>query len=149
MATKAKARRVASLQLFEFTDPEFLAVIRDNGDNEGWVSTAELADSIGLRGEDRNRNCGSRLSWMRRFGCVERDLQPGSPTKGSWRLTEIGEILINSQMKAAQLRALSDLDDGQLWDASRLLLDLYQQTGDEAAQLIRRSFRVGLHRRGF
>ena len=144
----ASRRKVTSLQLLEFTDIEFLHLLLDHGGEDGWISTEELADEIGLIGDHRNQNVGVRLGWMRRYGCVERNMQPGDPHRLDWRLTELGEQLIASGLRASQLRMFSDMDEGQLWEASRVVGDFLPGMSNAGYHMMRRQWRINISRGG-
>jgi len=141
-------RTLSSLQLLEFTDVEFLHAVADRGDTEGWVTTEELASSIGLSGDRRNQNTGIRLAWMRRYGCVERNETPGDPNRGAWRLTELGEALIGSSLRASQMRMFADMDEGQLWEASQVVGNILPGMSDPGFHMLRRQWRINIYRGG-
>jgi len=135
----------ASLRLVDFLDEEFLALVVDNADHEGWASSQMIAESIGIS----TRNVGSRLSWMRRYGVVERDTSPGSTTQGFWRLTERGEALVKARFSKGQQTALSSLRDEQLWELATQLSERYETVDDVTANLVRRRFSASAQRRRY
>lgn len=135
-----------SLKLADFLDEEFLALVVDYGDNEGWVSTQELADAIPIS----TRNVGCRLGWLRKYGVVERDLRDGVPTKNHWRLTEAGVAMVESRFSRQQRTALDGVLDAQLWYLSQELGRRYETVGSMAvANLVRRRFTASSIRRKF
>jgi len=136
---------VASLKLADFLDEEFLALVRDLADYEGWVSSQTIADAIPIE----VRNVGSRLAWMKRYGVVERDTRPGSRTRNDWRLTEAGEALVNARFSKSQATTLSKISDDQLWGLSQELSSRYETVGNAAANLIRRRFTASTVRRKY
>lgn len=127
---------MASLKLADFLDEEFLALLDDLGDHEGWVSSHTIAEAIPIE----VRNVGSRLSWMRRYGVVERDTRPGSPTRNEWRLTQVGVQLVNARFTKSQQTTISSVKDEQLWGLARELSVRYERVDSAAANLIRRRF---------
>jgi hypothetical protein len=136
---------VASLKLADFLDEEFLALVQDLADYEGWVSSQVIANSIPIE----VRNVSSRLSWMKRFGVVERDTRPGSRTRYDWRLTEVGEALVKARFSKSQQTALAKITDDQLWALTQDLSSRYEGVGNAAANLIRRRFTASTVRRKY
>lgn len=138
----------ASLKLSDFLDEEFLALIVDQANYEGWVSSRVLAESIDPEGQTiTTRNVGSRLSWLKRYGVVERDPRPGSPTRNQWRLTDVGEEMIKARFSKQQATVIEKLRDEQLWALSQQLSSRYEYVGPTAANLIRRRFSASISRR--
>ena len=138
----------ASLRLVDFLDEEFLALVIDNAGYEGWASSREIAEAIDPDAETiTTRHVGSRLAWMRRYGVVERDPRPGSPTKGYWRLTEAGEALVKARFSKTQQTALSSVKDEQLWLLSAELGLRYEGVNYATANLVRRRFIAAQKRR--
>jgi DNA-binding HxlR family transcriptional regulator len=138
----------ASLRLSDFLDEEFLALMLDNASAEGWVSSSELAESIDPDARDITpRNVGSRLAWLKRYGVVERDPRPGSPTRNYWRLTPVGVEMINARFTKQQATVIEKLRDEQLWALSQQLSSRYEYVGPTAANLIRRRFSASTTRR--
>lgn len=143
----APAQPDQHLTLFDFTDEEFLAVMADHADHAGWVSTSMLADAVKLDNKYPNRNIGIRLGWYKRYGIVERDQREGSPTKGQWRLTRQGEAVVNAALSRGQKAALDNMGTEQMWHFTQAITNRYVRANDASANLVRRQFRVGEHRR--
>jgi DNA-binding HxlR family transcriptional regulator len=140
----------ASLRLSDFLDEEFLALVVDHANYEGWVSTRELAEAIDPSGETiTTRNVGSRLAWMHRYEVVERDTRPGSPTRYHWRLTEVGEAMIKARFTKQQTTMIENLHDEQLWKLTQSLSHRYEHVDYTAANLIRRRFNASTIRRKY
>ena len=132
-----------SLKLVDFLDEEFLALVVDNADYEGWASSQTIAESIQIS----TKNVGSRLSWMRRYGAVERDTRPGSRTQGFWRLTQRGEALVHARFSKGQQTAISSVRDEQLLTLMAELSDRYEAVDGVTANLVRRRFSAAAQRR--
>lgn len=132
-----------SLRLADFSDEEVLALLVDLADNEGWVSSETYAESVQLP----IQNVGSRLSWLRRWGVVERDARPGVPTRGFWRLTEMGEAVVQARFSKSQQNAFSSLSDPQLLRAMESLAGQYEAASFSVANLVRRRFLYSTYRR--
>jgi hypothetical protein len=86
---------------------------------------------------------------MRRYGVVERDLRVKSPTKGEWRLTEMGEAVVKARFSKAQNTALSSVRDEQLFALAGELAGRYETVGNAAANLVRRRFSASFQRRRY
>lgn len=145
-----RGTRPQGLALYDFSDDEFLAIIRDNCVTpDGWVSTADLVTSIGLESPNPSSNVGVRLGWMRRFGVVERDVEVGSATRGQWRLTARGEAIVEARFTPNQEGLVGELKSEQMWKLARVVSDRYVNADDALANLVRRQFVLGTYRRRF
>ena len=136
-----------SLRLVDFLDEEFLALVVDNADYEGWASSKMIAEAI-LSEEITTRNVGSRLAWMKKYGVVERDTRPGR-TYRHWRLTSAGEALVRARFTKRQTDALHTVSDEQLWRLTAELSDRYEVVDDTTANLVRRRFSAAAQRRRY
>jgi hypothetical protein len=84
------------------------------------------------------RIASTRLSWLRRYGAVEREHvrddngnlryhRNGKPMHTQrWKLTELGEQLAYGQLRKGDQTALSKLKDGQLLLVTRWLTERSQ-----------------------
>ena len=135
-----------SLRLVDFLDEEFLALVVDNADYEGWASSQMIAESVTSE-EITTRNVGSRLAWLKRYGVVERDTRPGSRTRGFWRLTQVGEQLVHARFTKGQQTALSSVREEQLWQLAAELGTRYEAANQATAHLVRRRFQASRQRR--
>lgn len=144
-----------SLTIDDFSDREFLLVVVDAYDEDGWADSQRVADRLDLL---NRRFASSRLSWLQRFGAVEREHRRddagnlrwhknGRPMwTQRWRLTEAGEMLAFGQLRKGDETALARLKDGQLLLVTRWLT---QRSGTEGttAKLVQREWRHGHARR--
>lgn len=132
-----------SLRLEEFSDLELLAALIEHADDEGQISSAELADALGLSGlKHPRRNVAIRLSWLKRYGVLYRD-----ETTQKWGLTPVGETLINGNLRAAERRLLEGLDQGKLYAVIREVSRSMVEAHDEAATMAARQWRHGMAQR--
>lgn len=145
----AKSRNGSHTQLtlYDFSDEEFLAVLQDQADGSGWAFTSDIAQSIKIDTKHPNNNVGIRLGWLKKYGVVERDERVGSPTKGAWRLTRVGEAVVNASFTTAQKNAMKNLGTEQIWEAAKTITDRYVVANAATASLVRRQFLLGHHRR--
>jgi len=139
------------LTLMDLSDREFLNVVMDVADGDGWADSQDVADQLDLN--DR-RSASSRLSWMRRYEAVEREherdesgrlLYVGDKPKYTqrWRLTELGLAMATGKLTKAQESALEKMNDGALLLTARFLSRRAVQTSS-AAKLVHREWRHGI-----
>lgn len=122
-----------SLRLQDLSDREFLLVMHDNVDADGWVDSLQIANVLDLR---ERKIASSRLSWLARWGAVEREIEQdehgslrhrrnGKPVYTQrWRLTDIGWQLATGQIRKTIENQLEKADDAQMlaithWLATR------------------------------
>jgi hypothetical protein len=122
--------------LYDFRDLDLMLKIEDEGDNDGWVEAAALAASLGF-GEDV-RPVAQRLSWMRRYGMLERHKDAGD-----WRLTDGGLRVIEARLRAAQSRSIEKLPDEAMIDVMANITSRYHHGSPMMAHLLRREFLFG------
>lgn len=100
-------RRERRARLQDVRDRELLAAMVDLADPDGFVTSEQVARAYNIQHDKPVQCAGARLSWMRRWGLVERDKERG------WRLTDRGLELRNGKVSEAvdaQLRAMGDPD---------------------------------------
>jgi hypothetical protein len=129
-----------SLDLYAFSDEELLALVKDNLDSEGWVTSAELADAIGLDpdAETRNNAVGIRLAWMARYGVVRRDDEHSGLAR--WTLTGRGIVILEATFNKALENELGKLKGDALWRLTREITGRYGDADQVSANMVRRSF---------
>lgn len=150
------------LRLQDLSDREVLLIVMDVADADGWAWAYDVGGQIGLVEEHRRRGAAQRLSWMVRYGAVEREHladehgnlryindDTGRPKYGQrWRLTELGEEIAMGQLRAPQQRALDGLaDDAQLLLAVRHVAT-HARHSRSAAKLLEREWRHQWTRNG-
>ena len=118
---------LSSMTIEDISDREFLLVVLDHMEDDGWTDSQLVADAFGIT----RRYPATRLAWLQRYGAVEREFERdeagniryhrnGRERKTQrWRLTPIGEALANGKLKAAQQRLFEDLSDEQMLLATR------------------------------
>lgn len=149
------------LTLLDLSDRELLLVLRDVADAAtGYALAADIADRLDL-GEEGRRSVSVRLSWLRRFGAVEREYErdlngqlvmtggrdPKPKTLQGWRLTDIGFAMATGKLKKTAERALEGLDDGAMLMAMRWVTQRVASSDPTAAKLFDREYRHGTGRR--
>jgi hypothetical protein len=133
-----------SLRLFDYSDRELLLMMLDEGDDFGWVGVHDLAEALVIDHKHPGQCVGQRLSWMKRYGAVER-----KDGVSDWRPTAMGRALARGDLEAEQLEAVESLTSEQMLTLTRLLTNRYRRVGDTAAHLMRREWQYGTHGRRF
>jgi hypothetical protein len=133
------------LRLADLSDREILLVLRDVADGDGWADAVHVADQLAMIGDHPHRMVASRLSWLRRYGAVDREEEQHKRDDGSkvrrWRLTATGEALALGTLKRAQERALEGLDDTQLLLVARHVAEHARAASATAAKLTEREWK--------
>jgi hypothetical protein len=135
-----------ALTLEEFSDRELLAAFEDHADNDGTVSSIELAEGLGLASRDGlkhpTQNIAVRLTWLKRYGVLGRD-----PETGRWFLTDAGHRVVHGGLRARERRALEEFTDDALLAAAEQLGRRMVGAGKESATMAQRSWRYSLAER--
>lgn len=128
------------LTLLDYSDREFLLLLTDVADEDGYADSLALADRLDLA---ERRSAAQRLSWLARWGAVEREHARDHAGNikyhrdgrimhtQRWRLTDIGHAIAVGKLKAGQQRSLDGLRDDQLIEVTRWLTS--RTRGDSGA----------------
>jgi len=127
--------------LYDFRDLDLMHKIEAESDNEGWVELEHLARAMGL-GDTHNRNVGSRLAWMRRYGMVTRHEQTGL-----WRLSRGGQRVVAARVKAATQHELEALPESAMVETMASVVSRYRFVDAMTAAMLRREFLFGTQAR--
>lgn len=144
-----------NLRIDTLSDREFLLVVADHTQADGWADSLDVAQAFGF--EERKIAAG-RLRWLREYGAVEREHErdeagnlrwrkSGKPMHTQrWRLTELGEAVAMGQLRKGDQTALDRLTKAQLPLVTRWLSE--HSRGDTGmAKLVQREWRYGHARR--
>jgi hypothetical protein len=104
-------KRGLDLSIWGISDPELLGIVDDLADEQGWTHSYDVRIQLGENPDEvgRHSGVGQRLSWMRRYGWLERSEQDGR-----WRLTPMGEaILDHPDLSKAVENALAKMNPAQ------------------------------------
>src|SRR5262252_4941792 len=139
------------LRLQDLSDREILLVLIDAADEGEYAHADEIARALGMRGDNAKRCVITRLSWLSRYGAVERELlydelgQPvrhrsGEHKKGQgWTPTEIGHQIAAGTLKANQTKMLEGMDDAQILAVTRYVAEQARHMGNfTSSKLIER-----------
>lgn len=127
---------MAGVSLYDFRDLDLMLRLQTVGDDEGWASTKELADALGLA--DDVRAVGARCAWMRRFGIFELH-----PDQKMWRLSEGGERVARAKLRAAASTQIEKVPDEALVDVMAHVTGRYRHGDPLMATMLRREFLYG------
>lgn len=138
------------LTILDFSDREFLLLLDDVADEDGFADSLQLADRLDLA---KRHSAAQRLSWLARWGAVEREHKRGpdgailyhqdgkARHTQRWGLTDFGRAVAYGKLKAGQQRSLEGLDDAQLIEVTRYLSQ--RTRGGSFAHMARREWRYG------
>jgi len=146
-----------ALTLLDISDREVLLVIRDVSDGEGYAYADDVATQLDLGGEHPHRAVASRLSWLVRYGALERgemrertlrDAEnEGMVTKQrGWKLTPLGLSLAVGKLTKAQQDRLAKANLGELLMTTRALT-ARMESMNGTSKLLDREYRYGIKRR--
>jgi hypothetical protein len=141
------------LTLLDLSDREVLLIVRDVADSNGYAYSWAVASQLDLRGETASRQVSSRLSWLTRYGALERgekrhvrrnpDAEP-TPHRG-WRLTELGWMIATGKLSKTQERAFEAMKPGALLMATRFISRQIAQANG-TGKLLDREYRYSKQR---
>jgi hypothetical protein len=141
------------LRLEDYSDRELLLAIHDAVDDEGWVDALELATRLGIVGEYPRRTVASRLSWLQRWGAVEREHERDEAGNirymrdgrvrytQRWGLTKVGATLALGQLRKGDATALERLQDEHLILVTRWMQERAHRNNTTMAKLVDREWR--------
>ena len=123
------------LRLADMSDREVLLIMIDLADEDGLVDPLLIAETIGVRGDNKRRAVTARLSWLKRWGAVYRD----NDTR-SYGLTAIGHDMASGALRAAQSKALEGMGDAQMLLVTQWLTERAHGSGTTVQTLVRREW---------
>lgn len=138
------------LRLEDLSDREFLLVLIDVAEDDNWSDSQAVADALDLK---ERKTASSRLSWLQRWGVVEREHERdesgnlryrrnGKPFHTQrWRPTPIGHDMATGKLRKQQEQALRDARDGEMLMLAGVF-GTYQRDAPLAVrQLMKREYR--------
>ena len=94
MAQTRRKRRKIQLKeratLADMTDRELMELILECEDPDGYVDTRSIVDVANVTHVRANTCVGSRMSWMARFGYIDKH----KTKKGLWTVNKLGRRLV-------------------------------------------------------
>jgi hypothetical protein len=139
------------LRIEDYSDREFLLVLADVAEGDGWADSEQVAMKMDLA---NRKVASSRLSWLRRYGAVEREHRRDENGNiryhrngkamhtQRWRLTPVGEAIAFGKLRKGDETALSRIRDDQMILVTRWLTDRAGASTD-FGKLITREWRYG------
>lgn len=134
---------MASATLYDYSDREMLHILDDVAGPDGWIETEHIARKMfgatnsGPPSKDALRCVAVRMSWMRRYGLVEKS---GKSREARWRMTEFGERALKAGLKSSEVKAVENLDEEDLAEVMMRFGARYHYVSREAATLMRREW---------
>jgi hypothetical protein len=142
------------LRLEDLSDRELLLVVDDMADADGYADAWEVGLRLGLEQDHARRIVTSRLSWLRRWGAVEREPADNVPkVRGEprrprrWMLTALGHDMATGRLRKAQQQALEGARDADLLALTGLLAQRQRHGGLTVRSLMRREWQYQTHYR--
>lgn len=145
------------LTLLDLSDREFLLVVMDAAEDDGWSDSLDIANRLDVE----RRNASSRLSWLVRWGVVEREHKRDEHGNiryhrdgkamhtQRWRLTPIGVDMATGKLRKAQENALAGARDAEVLMLARTLAQRQRQLPFAVGKLMTREWKYGVeHRNG-
>jgi hypothetical protein len=118
------------LRLYDFRDLDLMLKLADMGGG----TTLEIAAALGF-GSDV-QPVAARLTWMDRFGMLDRD------EKGGWDLSEGGIRVVKAKLTAAR-GMLDKLPDESMIEAMAYITQRYYRNDPMLGHMLRREFLYG------
>lgn len=115
---------LASLRLQEYPDAELLAIVNDMADGDGWSTSEAIAAQIGIDAKHARQCVGSRLSWLRRWGYVERH-----PEIPAWQVSPLGNALLGGKLTKTARGIIERMNDADRVLFTRLLASTSRAAG--------------------
>jgi hypothetical protein len=140
-----------NLRIESYSDREFLLLIADHAQDDGWAESLDVARALGF---ENRRFASARFAWLARYGAVEREHERDEAGNiryhrngkmmhtQRWRLTALGQAVAYGRLRKGDETALSRLGEGQLMLVTRWLSE--RSNGDAGiAKLVQREWRYG------
>ena len=146
---------LTSLTIDDLSDREFLLVVFDLREDDGWTDSEAIKERLDLV---ERRIASTRLSWLARWGAVEREYEtdehdrPRVRKSGAyfytqrWRLTPTGEALIYGTLGKRQQDQLMKISDDQMLFVTQWLTERVRLTDPTVIKLVAREWRYGSSR---
>jgi hypothetical protein len=128
-----------SLRNVDYTDRELLLLIHHASANDGATSD-EIAEALGYtnNGTIRATRVSGRLSWMRRYGFLDKFEQ--SNGEAVWVITEMGRQIMGGKLPPSVQSRLLSMDAGERVLAMRAVSSGAFQGRREVADAVRREY---------
>lgn len=148
-----------SLTLLDLSDRELLLIVRDVADGQGFALATDVAERLDLRGDHPHRSVSVRLSWLKRYGAVDREYErdhlgqirehrDGRPIHTQrWKLTDLGLAIATGRLSKTTEKTLEKMDSGALLMTTRWLSKRISSANGQAGKLLDREYRHGVGRR--
>lgn len=139
---------MASFRVIDRSDREMLLLVKTCANSDGIATSDAIAKALGLSANGRSPRAmiGSRLSWMVRFGQL--DKVGYTQKEGSqWMLTGLGEDLLQGHVPTAVLRALQGRPGQKVTIMRELAKSGYVNSTVSEGHALRREWIYGMAQR--
>jgi hypothetical protein len=143
MGTPQRKKRVRRLKsheratLRDMSDRELMGLIAECEDDDGFVDTRAIVDVTHIVHDRPNTCVGSRMSWMARFGYIQKHPKQ----KGVWKINAKGRSLVSVPLSQHVPKA-----DGA-WASAVGSLAANGTPSEEARRFARREWRHYMERK--
>lgn len=128
------------LTLYDFRDIDLMLKLDEIGNDEGWATSQEIAEAIGVG--DEARFVSTRASWMRRYGMFDFD-----ENTRMWRLSAGGQRVTRAKLRAAASKQIETVPDESLVEVMAHVTSRYRHGDPMTATMLRREFLYGTSNR--
>lgn len=135
-----------SLNLWDYSDVELLHLLKDYEGDQGWTDSHDLVEPLGFstNGNGNGKHylnprqaIGSRLSWLRRYGVLERH----PDQTNLWRPTPQGTAVRDAHLHRRQEDSLAKLDYPEAIAVVRLMTTSFTSMPGATQNVMRREFK--------
>jgi hypothetical protein len=136
---------LTSLKLLDYSDRELLLIVMEQASatEDGFATTHQISDALGVTGEKRNKCVGSRLAALRRMGVTEK--RDHGPT--AWTVSPIGQMMAKGKLDDRAQRVLAGMGPDKTLLVIRQMTQVYKSSPESAGHLLRREWIYGTGRR--
>lgn len=127
-----------SLTLWDYSDRELLMIVREL-EHHGWASTEDVATTLGIVGDRPRSNVGTRLSWLKRFGVVDKHPRE----KKLWRVNDDGEMFLDGKLAPGFERFIDGAAPGQMLLQIRRVARHWRDAEASTMDMVRREWHRG------
>lgn len=131
---------MGSLNLWDVSDRELLFVIDEQVvPTIGYAETKDIALALGVTGKYPAQPTAIRLSWMAKFGLIERHREHTY----LWRLTRAGRGLKDGELDPGQLEMFRQMEPARIVSVTHELTRRFARAAKPAAHMMRREWQRG------
>jgi hypothetical protein len=126
------------LRLQDVSDLDLLEAVNDQGGKGGWATSQTIGTAFGVPEQFAARVCAARFQWMKRWGWLDFKTEKGV---GYYRVTKMGNSLIDGLVTEPLKRMLDSLSDGDRVRVTRMMGERAGRSRSGVQTMFRREFR--------